>query len=76
MQKNLHSAQAETPESSAVVVTIAPGEPGSRQTIDIQQRVLIQVGEAIRKVIEKTVMEHDISDVSVKAVGRGRWIMV
>ncbi|BBB89986.1 MAG TPA: citrate lyase acyl carrier protein [Methylomusa anaerophila] len=64
-------AQAGTLESSDIVVTVAPGQPGSGIVIELESIVLAQYGQAIRQTITATLTENDITDIYIKAVDRG-----
>lgn len=65
------TAQAGTLESNDIMVTIAPGAPQSGVIIELDSIVLLQYGEAITDMIQKTIKEQSVQDVMVKAVDRG-----
>ncbi len=67
----MKSAQAGTLESSDIMITLAPQEPGGGVKIDIDSNVLAQYGEAIHAVIAATLADEGVKDVWVKAVDRG-----
>ena len=71
MKKILKIAQAGSMESSDAVVTVAPAEEGSGISIDLQSSVILQYGDAIRAVVEKTIQEQGVKDAQVKVVDRG-----
>jgi citrate lyase subunit gamma (acyl carrier protein) len=71
MKTVLKTAQAGTLESNDAIVTIVPGASGSGLNIEIESGVLIQYGDAIRKVIEETLTGQSVSDVYVKVMDRG-----
>lgn len=64
-------AQAGTLESNDIMLTVAPGAPGSGIIIDLQSIVLAQYGSQIKSVILETVAQKDINDIYLKAVDRG-----
>ncbi|SFN02514.1 citrate lyase subunit gamma (acyl carrier protein) [Formivibrio citricus] len=67
----MKTAQAGTLESSDIMITLSPQEPGDGVKIDIDSNVLHQYGEAIQAVIASTLAEAGVKDVWVKAVDRG-----
>lgn len=71
MKRLLKTAQAGTLESNDAVITVAPAEPGSGLSVDIQSSVLLQYGESIRKVVEQTLSEQAVADAYVKVIDRG-----
>ena len=71
MKKVLKTAQAGSLESNDAIITVVPGESGSGLRIEIESSVLIQYGDAIRKVIEETLSEQSVSDLYVKVMDRG-----
>lgn len=71
MKKVAKTAQAGSLESNDAIITIVPAESGSGVRIDIESSVLIQYGDAIKKVIEETLSGQSVSDVYVKVMDRG-----
>ena len=64
-------AQAGTLESNDIMLTVAPGAPGSGIIIDLHSIVLVQYGSQIKSVILETVVQKGINDIYIKAVDRG-----
>jgi len=71
MASLIKTAQAGTLESSDIMITVAPGPRGSGIVIELQSIVMAQYGEDIRLTLEKTVTEHDCTDIYIKALDRG-----
>ena len=71
MASVIKTAQAGTLESSDIMVTVAPGQAGSGIVIELESIVLAQYGEDIRRVLEETVKEIEVTDVYIKAMDRG-----
>jgi len=65
------TAQAGTLESGDIMITVAPGAPGSGIVIDLDSIVLAQYGQAIRQTLNHVVTELGIDDVYIKAMDRG-----
>jgi len=71
MASLLKTAQAGTLESSDIMITVAPGLPGSGIVIELESIVMAQYGEDIRRALEKTVAEQGYTDIYIKALDRG-----
>ena len=71
MAKVNKPAQAGTVESSDILVSVSPAEPGAGITIELTSPTPQQYGEQIRALILKTVQEMGIQDAVVYANEKG-----
>lgn len=71
MSKLLRQAQAGTLESTDVLITLAPGEPGSGIVIELLSPAINQYGDHIKNLILTILKEHDVQDAIVHANDRG-----
>lgn len=69
MNEIKNPAQAGTLESNDITITVAPSTNGVR--IDLTSIVMVQYGDAIQALIERTLKEQDITSAYIKANDRG-----
>lgn len=67
----LKAAQAGTLESNDIMITLAPGKPGSGVVIELESIVFAQFGKAIKQTIAAVVAKQNVTDIYIKAVDRG-----
>ena len=73
MTCEIKPAQAGTLESSDILITLAPAEPGSGIIIDLISPTILQFGDQIREVIIMTLLSAGIKDIQVHAIDKGAW---
>lgn len=71
MSKLLKQAQAGTLESTDILITLAPSEPGSGIVIELASPAINQYGEHIKNLIASILKEQGIQDAAVHANDRG-----
>ena len=71
MTKLTKPAQAGTVESSDILITLTPADPGSGMEIELVSPTVQQYGKQIKKVIIDTLTEYSIEDAFVNANDKG-----
>lgn len=68
-----HAATAGFDEKQDVLVTVEPAVAGSGVTIQLQSKVMRQYGKHIRKLLENTVKQQGMTDLTVYVKDNGAW---
>lgn len=71
MSKVLKPAQAGSVESSDILITLTPAEPGAGISVKLTSPTMQQFGAHIKNLIIKTLVSVGISDVNVQANEKG-----
>jgi citrate lyase subunit gamma (acyl carrier protein) len=71
MNKLIKPAQAGTVESSDILITLTPKEPGTGIEVELISPTVQQYGQQIKNVIIKTLTALGVSDVKVHANEKG-----
>jgi citrate lyase subunit gamma (acyl carrier protein) len=70
MGSTLKTAQAGTLESGDIMLIVAPASAAGI-TIELESIVFPQYGQAIMEVLQKTVAQHELTGIYIKAIDRG-----
>jgi len=73
MNRLLRTVQAGTLESTDILITLSPAEPGTGIVTEVVSATLRQYGDAIVERIKATLTEHGITDAHVHANDKGAW---